>query len=116
MKLNGIPNGVLVIGESAFDNYTSLECELIISENVKTIESFTFNNWGKSSKLTLSDKIENIFDEAFAHCKELVGELTLLQSMKRVGQNIANGSYQMKCIWNRFDFPIFFSEEIKYLW
>ena len=59
-----VPEGVTVIGASAFKDSEALE-EITIPESVKTIENYAFMNCSKLEEVALPDSLASIADSAF---------------------------------------------------
>lgn len=93
-----IPNGIKVIGNSAFKSYTGVMESVKLSDTVKEIESFAFG----VTKLKSIDlnKVEIIGDDAFRASQ--LEQVTLPKSLKVLGEQVFyfSGIKSLKCIKN----------------
>jgi hypothetical protein len=86
LKISQIPNTVKYIGESAFEECTSLT-ELYLNNKIKNINNRTFYGCTSLSKVEMSDAIETIGNSAFCGCEKLE-ELDLSKSnIKTIGKS-----------------------------
>lgn len=70
LKEIAIPDSVTVIGGSAFEGCKSLQ-EIAIPNNVKSIENSTFQNCSSLRKITIPEGVTAIGSHALANCKSL---------------------------------------------
>lgn len=81
-----IPNGVTTIGQSAFENCTSL-AEVNIPNGVTSIEAGAFSSCTSLAKVNIPNGVTYIGDNAFKNCTSLA-EMNLPQSIETI-QNYA---------------------------
>lgn len=67
-----IPNGILIIGEAAFDNCRDLE-EIILPESIRILENNAFHSCSKLKSIKLPNQINSIASSAFSGCWDLKG-------------------------------------------
>ncbi len=83
-----LPDSLVSIGAEAFMECTGLSGNLIFPENMKSIGKFAFMNCtGFNGSLQLPDSITNIGESAFFNCCNLRGTLTLPSGLTKISQN-----------------------------
>ena len=65
-----LPDGLLRIGDNAFENWNNLE-KINIPDSITTIGKYGFFECLKLESITISDSITEIGDHAFAYCETL---------------------------------------------
>lgn len=75
-----IPEGVKIIGKSAFSGNTNLE-SIVIPNSVEVIEEDAFRNCSNLKNITFSSNLKRIGDSAFFGCKKLK-EINLPKTLK----------------------------------
>lgn len=78
-----IPDTVEVIGESAFENNTTVEL-VVVPNSVKRIEKYAFWGCDNLEQVVLGKGITEIGDFAFANCKGLE-QMTIPSNVKYIG-------------------------------
>ena len=69
-KVVKIPKDVTCIGEGAFKDNDKIE-EIVLSENVESIEKDSFKNCKNLKKISFNEKLSCIGDSAFEGCKNI---------------------------------------------
>lgn len=85
-------NKLEVIGAGAFEDCTSLSCELHLPESLKTIGSGAFRDCSFMGRLTLPDNLEFIGSEAFRRAGNFTGDLKIPEKIKSLDSHTFEGS------------------------
>ena len=80
-----IPNSVLTIGSSAFNNCTGLSGELILSDSVTNIGYSAFQSCSGFTSITIGKSVTEIGNYAFSNCSGLLGNLTIPDNVTSIG-------------------------------
>ncbi len=91
-----IPDGVVKIGESAFENAKSI-MNVVIPESVKSIGARAFDNCQNLEGVTLGDSVEKIDDYAFEYCVNLA-KITIPESVKTIGYRAFDNCVKLKIL------------------
>lgn len=78
------PSTLEVIGDCAFQNCTSLMCEISLPHSLKRIEAQAFASSGIKGNLVLPEGLEFIGESAFRCCTDLTGSLTIPNGIKTI--------------------------------
>jgi len=78
-----IPQGILAIGDYAFDSCTSLT-NITIPDSVTSIGDGAFNDCESLTSVTIPDSVTSIGDEAFRNCESLTS-VTIPDSVTSIG-------------------------------
>ena len=89
-----IPDGVLEIGETAFEHCNSLE-NVTIPSSVKKINSDAFNGCTKLQDVIIPDGVQEIGDSAFSGCCQLKS-MTIPPSVKKIDSEAFNGCTKLQ--------------------
>ena len=82
-----LPDSLLSIGDSAFRNCTGLTGNLVLPKSLKSIgKNAFFKCTSLNGTLTLPEGLEQIGKQAFFDCNKLCGNLTLPDTLTRIGQ------------------------------
>ena len=81
-----LPDSVITIGNSSFQNTINLTSQLTLPNSVGTIGDFAFSASGITGPLTLGNGVETIGDQAFIYCDSLTGALTIPDSVETIGE------------------------------
>ena len=88
LKTIEIPNAE-IIGSNAFYDCSSLE-NLVLSENLTTIQAYAFKNCYALSSIDLPSSVTSLGDYAFSGCQQLK-KIELPSSVETVGQSAFDG-------------------------
>lgn len=91
IKLVTIPDGVKIIGLTAFSNCKSL-AEINIPDSVESIESAAFKNCSLLTKVTLPDSVAEISSGAFSGCQNLES-IYIGSGLKQINIDALNGLF-----------------------
>ena len=91
-----IENGVTTIGDSAFEDCSSLT-SITIPEGVTTIGGRAFEDCTSLSSITIPEGITTIGDRAFDGCSSLTG-ITLPESVTAIGEDALSGCSSLTSI------------------
>ena len=86
MKFTGslvIPNSVTSIGSAAFYN-AGFDGDLILSENLTSISSYTFSQCRFKGNLRIPNSVTSIGERAFYNCSYFDGDLSLPASLQTI--------------------------------
>ena len=72
------------IGEGAFHDCSALSGNLVLPDNIKTIEDFAFYKCGFTGSLILPESLEMLGYGAFQECKGFSGDLTIPRGTKTI--------------------------------
>ena len=78
------PSTLEEIGPAAFNNCTSLMCEISLPHSLKQIGGAAFYSSAIKGNLALPDKLEYIGQQAFNGCSGLTGSLTIPNGIKTI--------------------------------
>lgn len=88
LKTIEIPNAE-IIGSNAFYDCSSLE-NLVLSENLTTIQAYAFKDCYALSSIDLPSSVTSLGDYAFSGCQQLK-KIELPSSVETVGQSVFDG-------------------------
>jgi len=80
-----IPEGILIIGESAFQDCSGLT-KVTIPDSVTSIRDFAFSSCQGLTSVTIPDSVTSIALRAFSYCSGLVS-VTIPVSVTSIGEN-----------------------------
>ena len=88
-----LPDSVITIGDSSFQNTLNLTSQLTLPDSVTSIGSFAFKNSGITGSLTLPNNASftTINNDTFNSCSGLTGTLTIPNSVTSIGNDSFNG-------------------------
>ena len=81
-----IPNSVTFIGLGAF-SYMNFNGRLQISENITSIEDYTFDYCEFTGELVIPNSVKTIGKRAFIECKNFTGDLVIPNSVETIGES-----------------------------
>ena len=87
-----LPEGISSIGKSAFENCTSLTCELVFPEGLTSIGEYAFSSCTSlTGGLVFSKGLVSIGDNVFYECTSLDGTLVLPEGLVSIGEGAFYG-------------------------
>lgn len=91
-----IPNGVLVVGEHAFDNCTNIKT-VTFSSSVKTISRYAFRSCDNLKDVNMHEGVLSIEYDAFSSCSSITN-IVLPDSVTSIGRYSFKGCQYMETI------------------